>query len=346
MLRRAITTTLLTTGLLAGAAQAQQATPQATQPAKPVHKITSEPGQLDMGWLRPKEKREGHVLLRNTSNEVINLLRVTSNCSCTVGALDEEQKILRPGQATEIAVSLKATPNSGPMVQRAYVWYEGSRTPYELVVKADVSHAVKTDPTFVNIMGDTKHGAIRLESLDGRPFKVTSVDGGSPSVFNLDGEPVSPYKPATEFLVEFDYRGVADEDLDRWFMIETDHPEARELPLRVIHSALFRVAVNNPTWSFGQDRFILGRMQAGDEVTREFTLKRIEKLDDITAIAIDDAGLDAEILEKSSTGSDVTLKVRFVATGAVTGLIKSRLKITAEGQEHGADVIARVEGAS
>jgi len=348
MKRRAILAAMISAGLACGMAEAQAAAPAVpTQAGKAVtHKISTEPARLDLGWMRPSTTKDGTVRLVNTSEDVVNILRVTSSCTCTVGKLTDDQKILRPGDSTELTVSLKSGANTGPMAQRAYVWYEGSRSPYELFVLAEVSHPVKTDPTFVNLLGSSKEGMIRLESLDGAPFRVTSVDGAEPKVFDLDEKPVDPKEPRTSYLVKFDYTGVADEDLDRWFMIETDHPEAQELPLRVLHRSLYQVNAEQPTWSFGTDRFILGRMTAGDSLEREVTLKAVTNPTTITGVRVDNPGLDAEIIETRRDGRNVVAKIRFKATGGETGLIKTKVLITAKDQEQGADVIARVEAGS
>jgi len=252
-MRRALITTLAAAALLtpAAIATAQQGRPGTHRqpPPRTEHPITAEPERLKLGWLRPEEMGEGTVRLVNTSEEVVNIVRVTSSCTCTVGKLEDDQKILRPGDSTELTVSLKAGKNTGPMAQRAYVYYEGARAPYELFVLADVSHPVKTDPTFVNLMGAKKSGTIKLESLDGAPFRVTAVDGDTPTVFDLAGAEVDPEEPREAVLVEYDYEGIAPEDLDRWFVIETDHPEARELPVRVLHPALYQVDNARATWS-------------------------------------------------------------------------------------------------
>lgn len=345
MIQRAITAAVLGVGVMAAGVDAQQLNPAAPPGAKaeaPTHKITTEPSRLDLGWMLPQTTMDGTVTLRNTSDEIVNITRVTSSCTCTVGKLTDDQKVLRPGESTELTVTLKSGSNTGPMVQRAYVWYEGARSPFEVYVSADVSRPVKTDPTFVNLLGTSRTGKIRLESLDGTPFLVTSVDGGTPRVFNTDGEPVDASKKQTAFLVEYDYTGVAEQDLDRWFMIETDHPEAAQLPLRVLHRSLYQVTETQPTWSFGADRIILGRMKAGDSIERDVTLKAVEKADEITAIRVEDDGLDVEILNTHPRDRNVIVTLRFVATGATTGLIKSKVVVTAEGQEQSADVIVRV----
>lgn len=340
---RLIFTTCLALAALAAPAFAQAESPARTERKAPSaeHRITTDPERLDLGWLRPSETGESTVRIVNTSGGVVNLLRVTSSCSCTVPELEDDEKILRPGESVELEVGLKATANPGPMNQRVYIWYEGSRAPYELLVSADVSRAVKTDPSFVMLLGK-KSGRIKLSSLDGRPFRVLSVDGREPELTDEDGEAIDASTRVEEAYVTYDYEGVAVEDLSRWFIIETDHPEATELPLRVIHQSLYQSS-GRETWNLVTDRVILGRMKPGDEAVKEIRLNAVASAEDVTGVAVDDEAIDAEILEKRVEGREVVLKVRFVATGAKTGLIKTRLGIEAEGQEQEADVIVRVE---
>ena len=338
-----IITTCLALAAIAGPAFAQSASPARAERKAPSaeHRIATDPERLDAGWLRPGETGERTVRVVNTSGGVVNLLRVTSSCSCTVPELEDDQKILRPGESVELEIGLKATANPGPMQQRVYIWYEGSRAPYELLVSADVSHAVKADPAFVMLLGQ-KTGRIKLSSLDGRPFRVLSADGREPELTDEAGDPIDASKRIEEAYVSFDYEGVAPRDLSRWFVIETDHPEATELPLRVIHQSLYQTDARQ-TWNLATDRVILGRMQPGDEATKELRLKMVARPDDVAGLSIDDEAIDAEILETRVEGREIVLKVRFVATGARTGLIKARLAVEAEGQTQEADVIVRVE---
>ena len=341
--------TVVMVAVMAGAGAAPSmaqpgARPEAAPATATEHRIASDPGRLELGWLRPNETGEGVVRLLNTSDEIVNILRVTTSCSCTTSELSEEQKILKPGDSTELVVGLKAGANTGPMVQRAYVWYEGSRAPYELFIVADVSHAVKTDPIFVNLLGVNRAGMIRLESLDGRPFRVLSADGKAPKVFDLAGAEVDASKPAQSVMVQYDYTGVAEEDLNRWFLIETDHPDALELPLRVMHASLYQVKESRPTWTLATDRLVLGRMQAGESVEKELMIKAVKGAEDVTEVRIDHPGLDAEIVGSRMINRDLMVKVRIKATGGATGLLKAKLIVTAESQPQEADVIVRVEG--
>jgi len=347
-MRRALIITLSAAAFLAPAviAVSQPGRPQRPAPPRTEHPISAEPERLKLGWLRPEEKGEGTVKLVNTSDEVINIVRVTSSCTCTVGKLEDDQKILKPGESTELTVSLKAGKNTGPMAQRAYVYYEGARAPYELFVLADVSLPVKTDPTFVNLMGSNRTGTIRLESLDGTPFRVTSVDGDTPTVYDLAGAEVDPEEPREAVLVEYDYEGIAEEDLDRWFVVETDHPEARELPIRVLHPSLYQVQNSRATWSVATDRLVLGRLRAGDATSRQVRVRALPSPDDITSIEVMDDRLDAEIIGNRVDGRDIYLTVRVKATGAGTGLVKTKLKLTAKDETHDVDIIARVESPS
>lgn len=317
--------------------------PAPTKTPQVAHAIATVPEKLELGWIKPGEKGTGTVKIINTSDQPVHLLRVTSSCSCTVGELAEDQKELAPGASTELAVTLKGGHNTGPMVQRAYVWYEGSRTPFEVFVTADVSLAVKTDPSFVNLLSVEHKGKIRLESLDGRPFRVTAADGKTPVLYDLAGAEADPEMPRTAVYVAFDYTGIDPKDLNRWFVIETDHPEARELPLRVLHPSLYQTTNYRPKWTLATDRVILGRLKPGESVERELTVKALASTDEITGITVDNDAVDAELIGARQDGRLSYLTVRFKATGAATGLIKAKLNLTAKDESHDADVIVRVE---
>ena len=101
-----------------------------------------------------------------------------------------------------------------------------------LGLKAESSYAVRTIPIYIDAFTNAADisGMVQLQSVDGRPFTVLSVDGQTPVMAN-PGEQV----PQTSQQVRYDLSSYECSRMPKWLLIETDHPDAALLDMRVRH---------------------------------------------------------------------------------------------------------------
>ncbi len=230
--------------------------------------ITADPTTVEMGFIRPGETKHGKTKLTNTGSAPLTILRTHASCSCTV-ASKLDGVVLQPGESVEMEVSVKAKKFPGPTQNQVSIFVDGYAVPAKLFALGEIAYGVKSTPIYVDMMTKTA-GEIAFESTDGRSFKILAVNGAKPEFVDFDPEKDSP---TTQYRVKYDYTGVDPTTLPKWWVAETDHPEAPVVDLRVLHPAIWNNAaqqMQNATWQLGEDRVLAGAMRVGE--TKEITM--------------------------------------------------------------------------
>lgn len=290
--------------------------------------LRAEPREIKLGFVEPEQVVTGKTTITNVSDKPIKIVRTASSCSCTVAELVKDT--LEPGESMPLEATLTAGKNLGGQQRSVRLWVEGYQIPYEVWVTAEVSYGVRANPVFVNALGAQRTGEIALESVDKVPFTVLSTNGKKPIFIGFDPDKDAP---RANYTIKYDYTGVSGEQLPTWVVVETDHPKAPVIDLRVVNEELARANVPNPRapWRLSEERVILGVIEPG--ASKEFTVKlsgrRIESPPTLTT---DSSDVSAEIIELKQQADGVEARVRVSTRSGVSGLQTPR--ITFDWQEH------------
>jgi len=280
--------------------------------------VERQPDKLDFGLIRPGAVHTESVLLRNVGQQPIRFTNVTSTCGCAKGAI--EQKIVKPGESARLDVTLEARDNVGPLKQKLTVFIEDSPRRIPIEISAEVTKPINAEPFFLNLLGP-RAGEIKLKAVDGAPFKVLSING-KPADGGLKQLRVQHTAP-------WDLTDVEPEDLDLWFVIETDHPEMPLIELRVVHPALFSRMNQGSHWTPVPDVLVLGRMNAGDSMTKTLKLAKLPRGAEIELSSAN--GLfDVELIETTPGDREMEITVSLTPTSKAAeqgGLIRGLLVI-------------------
>lgn len=272
--------------------------------------IQAEPSTVEMGYIRPGETKHGKTKLTNTGSEPITILRTHASCSCTV-ASKLDGVVVQPGESVEMEVSVKAKKFPGPTQNQVSIFVDGYAVPAKLFALGEIAYGVKSTPIYVDMMTKTA-GSILFESTDGRKFTILAINGEAP-VF--DGFDPSKDEIGTQYTVKYDFTGVDPTTLPKWWVAETDHPEAPVVDLRVLHPAIWDQAakqMQNATWQLGEDRVLAGTMRVGEtkEITMHLQARPVDPAQK-PALSTDSPLIDVEFVsgEMDSEGYGVTFKV-------------------------------------
>ncbi len=286
---------------------------------KPVS-VTVEPTEADFGFLRPEEVREMTVRIKNTGEEALTLMRVSTDCSCATGEVDSTKEIA-PGETGELKVTVHSRPNVGPLNQTLKVFVKQSLVPIDVKVKGQVSNPINAEPFFLNLLAG-RTGEVTLEAIDRAPFHVLAVDGAA----HVNGAAGGRGEPSIRHVVQWDLTDVPDESLQPWFIIETDHPEMPVIDFRVIHPAVIMKATPDP-WTLSHDHLLLGWVQPGDVIEKEITLVKLAS-DTLESITSDDGSFDVEIVSREMTGRGLKLNLKItVKKPAEAPVVRSQLLV-------------------
>jgi len=305
--------------------------------------IKIEPSKLDSGWVKPGVPVVKEVLLRNTGDKPIQFARVSTTCTCVKGELLDD--LTAPGETARLKVTIQGK-DIGPLSQTLTIWFVGASVPLQLPVTATVSLPIKVDPFFINLATapDGKKageipttGAITLTAIDDIPFRVLKAGGKAPVL-----DPGDDNKPAVTHVVHWDFTNVADDQIQPWWLIETDHPTAPILDIRVIHMALIRkmVAAQGP-WTLAPDRIVVPNLKPGGMYER--TIKLIRAKSEAIDVAIESPMLRAEIVGDTRIANGLEATLHITATPNARGLIRTKLNVTVDGTTQSSYLFVRID---
>lgn len=313
----------------------------AAQRTPPQMKVEMKPEVADLGYLTPEESKRMTIEIMNTGDSPIRFTRVSTNCSCATGKISDEP--VAPGESAELTVQMKAGPNPGPLNREVYVWAAGQPRPLEVSVKADVSYAIAAEPFFLNLLQKDKSGTIELKSLDGSPFRVLSFAGEE--AVGADGDDPSQSSPT--HAIRWDMSDAEPEDLPKFAILETDHPDMPLLDFRVIHPIHFAGLANqeNPSWTISHDRLLLGALARGESVERTITLTGLMK-DELESVTSKHGLFDVEVVEKSMKSRGLAVRVRMTPSAEAmksgSRVLEDEIMFDAGGHESWAMIFAKL----
>ena len=242
--------------------------------------LRASPEKVELGVIRPQGKKTGTITLTNTGAETINIARVNSSCSCTVA--DLPKRTLAPGESVELTATLDAGEFIGSMQRTVRVYVEGYAPPFEIWVTADVAYDIKADPVFVGaFQSDT--GEVKVTEINNAPFRILSVNNSAATFKDFDP---AKDQPRSEYTLIWNVRGIDAKDLPLWWVVETDHPDAPVVDLRVLHPAIMPRPDPRRAWQLGADRSIVGYVTPGMPTTFTINVKERRRAEEEPAAPV------------------------------------------------------------
>lgn len=255
--------------------QVGQGIPQHAQPAI-AGPIVVMPGTVMLGFIEPRSSVTREVPLRNTSDAPVRILRAVPSCTCTT--LDVTGKVIPPMGELLIPITMKVSSATGIKTANVQFVLEGVPSVLTVAMQGEVSYPVralqldpKTDTRVPYIDAFTNPGKatgiIEVVSIDGKPFRVTGVQGAPPKYVGFD-----PAKdaPRTSYAVEYDLSGIECSKMPPYLVVSTDRPDAPVIDMRVRH-ACTRI---DPVIPFAEFRVNLGVVRPGSTTSYDFELKQ------------------------------------------------------------------------
>ena len=230
------------------AQQAKPAEPQPqgteTQAVAGTPKIEVENPLRDGGDVGPDTTQNARFVFKSTGNAPLKILKVGACCgSVTRGVKDGQEYV--PGESGTLEVDYYTGPNPGPLQRRLSLQTNDPDHPVvTFSIKANVVLRVDYEPKRLSLALKKDNGGcgdIKVKSLDGQPFSITSFRSTANSItaeFNPDTK-------ATEFVL----RPKADIEKLRkntrgQISIDLTHPECRNL--RISYDVLPEFTVSPP----------------------------------------------------------------------------------------------------
>ena len=233
------------------------------------------PSRIDLGVQPFGVQPSTSLRLTNTGQEAVSLVAVSPTCGCL--ATDFSGRIVfAPGDSHTIQVSHEKRNQAGPSKASLRCMFLGNDM-VSVPVEVIFSRPVKADPTWVDFARDGDHGLLTLRSIDSTPFRVLSLQGRP--VATDAGE--DPNIPALVHRIKWDLREYDTEScvnqqgerMPPWLVVQTDHPEASLVDVRVRQDNCTAPDIpntgDNRPWLVLDQRVILEPMAPGESTVVE-----------------------------------------------------------------------------
>jgi len=286
----------------------------------------------------PNKAASGTVQIRNVGDRHVRILSVKASCKCTtIGNLIGT--VIAPGESVPLEAELEPQPITGMRKATISVIFEGASEPFQVDLRAEVTMAVRVSPSILNLASGQTSGHIVVAAIDGRTFNVLSANRRTPVFVDFDpefDEPRSSYVLRWDLTQETHLRS-----LDRWWVIETDHPDAPLTDAWVRHLSTIDLSGRNRSWQVPARRSIIGYVDQGGSKDFTIDVKKIGN-DAIYTVRSMASDFNAELVSFERKGADAVCTVRITPKAGFTGLLYGPIELLATSDACRHDVIGKV----
>lgn len=240
--------------------------------------VTFEPSSLFFGTLAPNQPASDVVTITNHGESPVRIAAVRGSCKCTTAEVDS--KTIDPGRHVVMRVTMHGRESIGSKSSVVYVQLEGEANPRMLRARYDIARTVHPTPTRLDAK-NVLEGIFAVEASDGRPFRVLSSNGEAPQFVGFDPDHDSP---RSSYVLKWNLMDVKCEEVRDWWIVETDHPDAPVVEMRIMNNCTQREPEGTREWALSPSLAIVAKAKADEWEEMTFS---IEKPEDNAPPAID-----------------------------------------------------------
>ncbi|MFO0784645.1 MAG: prenyltransferase/squalene oxidase repeat-containing protein [Phycisphaerales bacterium] len=299
--------------------------------------IKAEPPFKDFGFVPPRKELTLEARIVNPLDRPVTCIRSVPTCQCTT--MDMLGKVIPAKGSITVPVSMKTSGATGEKVAAVRMQFEGVPGIVEVKLRAEVAYSVRcvqdnrtadgrqTRDAFVNAFDfpEQTKGVITVEAIDGKPFRVLSLQGVAPVFVGWD-----PAKdaPRASYQVRYDFSAAPCDQVPKYLLIETDRADAPLVDMRVRHNCT-RIS---PSFGFGQYRENLGLLHVGEPGEFSVEIKHANgvRIDSVTS---KDPRLAAQLVGVKSDGDSLLATVRVTPQEGASGVFMAPLLFTGVGPD-------------
>ncbi len=278
--------------------------------------------EMNFGVVPPGTKVSHTFVLVNPTKAAVMVRAVKPTCQCTT-AENVEGKQIPAGGTLEMPVTMQVPSTTGKKNAAVNILLSTGAGP-RLVLRAESAYAVRTIPPYVDAFQKPENmkGMINLISNDDQPFKVLSVAGKEPVFINNGGEESVARKMHT---ISYDLGLFDCASMPKWILIETDHPNAPLVEMRVRHECTkLKHQLQPGSITLNLDGWIAntGRIAPGAQGDFSVEIKQFKnmKIDSVSSL---DPRFKATLLDqKPGDGDRVQVRIAIQPLTNMTGVFQ------------------------
>ncbi|HBS29635.1 MAG TPA: hypothetical protein DEB06_09350 [Phycisphaerales bacterium] len=293
---------------------------------------------LNLGYHKPGELVQGVITIMNAGDKPLTIGKITTSCECTLA--DVSKRELKPGEATDLFVGMNIPGELGQVERGILVAVDGYRDPFVTAVGVEVGFPVRLNGGGRTAGVTGIRGAFKVDSVEGKPFRVFAVNGDEPQFVGYDPAKDSP---RTEYQVMYDWADRRGVEVPRWLVVETDHPGAEMFVGRALVTGVMPLSSRESIKPV-QEYLLLGQVQAGKAAPAAVTISgRPFKQGQQLRVTSRSPNLSVRVvkLQKPEKGGGIEVVMELVPKEDFRGFLSAIVDFEIDGMTCGTDVYLR-----
>jgi hypothetical protein len=313
-------------------APASAPVPPTPPPSATIHgppPLVFEPQVLDIGLLAIGASGTGSVKVRNAGDVSVTIQGTRASCACAY-AQDLAGTVLAPGEAVDLTATLTPKPGPGAKKEQIRVIAAGYSQVVAVDVIGEVSLSIRATPSGLEAYRIGLTGEVVVASLDGKPFRILRAGGKPPQFVDFVA---AADAPRDRYALRWDLNGYTAQTMPWYWVVETDHPDAPLVDIRVMHEWT-KVPRGRERWIGSDLRILGGVLRPGESRDYKTKLQYNPKGRPDTAPPIVRAltrGIRADLVSSEIIGTDIHCTFRVTVLRNDAGLLYEKIGFTAGG---------------
>ena len=304
-----------------------------------------DPPTLDFGFVSPGAEMEAPVTLTNTSEEPLVIAAMRSSCLCTT-LEDLSGRMIPAGESITFTPRMESPKQLGPKnASVRFIFEDYGR--FEYPIRSVSARDVFAEPAFLQATKQNQ-GTFTVRSIDDQPFRILSVNGREPDF--VDPAAAASAEPRLEYelrwdLSQYDSQTCVNpegEPMPDYWVVETDHPDAPIIDLRVRSLCTVPEPMKDRRWLMDDRRVLLDRIHPEEGAVFTIRMNWLGDAPPNDTIRRIESGSDqfhATLLGQFTEDGMQAFRVRIVPTQDFEGLLYGPVRFHAYTPGHSDEVI-------
>ncbi len=293
--------------------------------------VEFEPANLNFGIVPPHTIGKGTAKIWNVGDQPLRILKSITSCGCT-SAENLAGRVIPPGGFIEFKTEMEMKTGLGAKKEKVTLYFEGyGGTQVPFFYHAEVARPVRVIPPYVDAVTQGRTGTVEVTSLDNKPFRILKAHGLAPQFVGFD--PAAD-EPRTRYTLKWDLSQFDGQRVPWFWVIETDHPDAPIVDVRVRHDSTRPVHDQIRPWAPKDQRILIDLVRNGESVEiitkHEYAGNRTPtpqtaRVQNLSAI------LDVVLVGVEQKGQLLEFRVRITPKNAPLGLLYEHISVGSAG---------------
>ncbi len=301
--------------------------------------VEFEPANLNFGIVPRHTIGKGTAKIWNVGDQPLRILKSITSCGCT-SAENLAGRVIHPGGFIEFATEMEMKTGLGAKKEKVTLFFEGyGQTQVVFYYNAEVARPVRVIPPYVQASerrrdggwNQYQTGTVRVASLDGKQFRLLKAHGLAPQFVGFDP---AVDEPRSQYTLKWDIGQFAGGRIPWFWVLETDHPDAPIVDVRIRHTSVQPLRDETRPWQPKDQRILIDLVRNGESVEiitkHEFNGDRTPtaqtaRVQNLSAI------LDVELVGVEQKGQLLEFRVRITPKNAPLGMLYEYINVGSGG---------------